>query len=80
MSATLILTGLCIAVGVGALIFGLWLLRTLKWEAVEDDQLEFRMPRGGAPGRGWFKGLIASRQRLLTYRRDRRGRFRRYRR
>jgi hypothetical protein len=76
----LMLTALCVVVGLIALMLGLRLLRALRWETVEDDQLEFRLGRRGAPVRGWFTGLLASRQRLLTYRRDRRGRFRRYRR
>jgi hypothetical protein len=80
MTAALILTVLCIAVGFLAIMLGLWLVRTLRWETVEDDRMEFGPGQGRAPGRGWFRGLIASRQRLLTYRRDRRGRFRRHRR
>jgi hypothetical protein len=80
VAAALILTALGIAVGIAALLLGLWLLRTLKWEAIEDDQLEFRLPQGRSRARGWLKGLLVPRHRLLTYRRDRRGRFRRYRR
>ena len=80
MSAALILTAVSIAVAVVAVLTGLWLVRSLKWESVDDDQLEYRLSRGRSSGRGWFGGLLAPRHRLLTYRRDRRGRFRRYRR
>lgn len=80
MSAALILTALCLAVGIAAFLLGLWLVRTLRWESVEDDQFEYRVPGGRSSGRGWFKALLVPKRRLLTYRRDRRGRFRRYRR
>ena len=51
---------------------GLWL--STSWEVVEDDQALERMSGKGL--RGWF----SRRNRLLTYRRDHLGRFRRYRR
>ena len=85
MSATLIiLTGLFAAVAIGAIVALTWLGRGLRWETIEDDQLDYEGRRRGASAafRAWLRrhAWFGSKRRLLTYRRDDRGRFRRYRR
>lgn len=52
---------------------GLWLARS--WEVIDDDRKVHRLFRE-AGLRGWFRRA----PRLLTYRRDGRGRFRRHKR
>lgn len=63
--------------GLGALAVLWWLGRSLTWSTIEDD----------APADGerphplpWLAAWLKPRSRRLTYRRDRRGRFRRHRR
>jgi hypothetical protein len=86
MSAPLIiLTGLFVAVAIAALLALAWLGRSLRWEVVEDDRLDYATARGrGVPAalRFWMRrrGWFGPKKRLLTYRRDELGRFRRYRR
>lgn len=67
------------AVGLGCLVAAVRLWRALKWEVVDDDQLHDRIAAGRSPGGNRLKAWLKPRTRLLTYRRDRRGRFRRYR-
>lgn len=57
-----------------------WLFRTLKWEVVEDEELFYRTAPSHASGWSWLRAWLKPRPRQLTYRRDRRGRFRRHRR
>jgi hypothetical protein len=66
------------ALGFAALFVLARLSRALRWEQVDDDRLhhELSTTRGWAMLRGWF----TPRHRLLTYRRDALGRFRRHRR
>jgi hypothetical protein len=81
VSATfIILVVLSGAVGVCALLALAWLWRTLRWEVVDDDALHYEVSRGRSAGRSWLKAWLKPKPRLLTYRRDRLGRFRRYRR
>jgi hypothetical protein len=86
MSAPLIiLTGLFVTVAIGAVAALAWLGRTLRWEVVEDDRLDYEpsVRRGPtAAFRAWLRrrSWLGSKRRLLTYRRDELGRFRRYRR
>ena len=81
MSATVIILILLSAtVGIGCLLTGIWLWRALNWEVVDDDDLHERISPGAWSRRKWLRGLLKSKPPLLTYRRDRRGRFRRYRR
>jgi hypothetical protein len=85
VSATLIiLTGLFAAVTIGAVVALMWLGRGLRWEMVEDDQLDYERRHRGASAafRAWLRrhAWLGAKRRLLTYRRDDRGRFRRYRR
>jgi hypothetical protein len=67
-------------IGLGCLLGGVWLLRSLRWEIVDDDQVNDRIGHGVKRVPGWLRGWIKPRAPLLTYRRDERGRFRRYRR
>lgn len=79
VSATvLVLIVLSVAVGTGCLLGVIWMVRTLRWEVVEDDQFHDRL--AGRNGRRWFGTWFGPRSPMLTYRRDERGRFRRYRR
>jgi hypothetical protein len=74
------LAAVVLAVGVWAA----WRWLAGSWEVIDDDELADKLARRGqAPsamlwliGRGWLVG----RPRRLTYRRDKRGRFRRIRR
>lgn len=65
-----------------ALAAGAWLWRSLEIEIAEDDQsrhqpiYQVRRPMS----RIWERILVKQRPRMLTYRRDRLGRFRRHRR
>jgi hypothetical protein len=65
--------------GLGALAALWWLGRSLTWSTIDDDA-----PADGAPRHPvlplWLTAWLRPRSRLLTYRRDERGRFRRYRR
>ena len=73
-----------VALALAALLWaaGRWLAGS--WEVLDDDQLAEKLDVPGAPHspalwlhvRGWFTGGT----RRLTYRRDKRGRFRRTRR
>jgi hypothetical protein len=78
--ALIIVTLLSAVLGAGCLVGGLWLLRTLRWEVVDDDQLSERIGHGSALRPGWLTDWIKPKTPMLTYRRDERGRFRRYRR
>ena len=81
MTATfLILALLSGAVAICALAALAWLWRALRWEVVEDDQLHYQISRGRLSGLVWLKAWLKPKPRLLTYGRDRLGRFRRYRR
>ncbi len=73
-----------VAIGLGLLLWtaGRWLTRS--WEVLDDDQLADKLAGHGAaesPGL-WLlvRGWLAGGPRRLTYRRDKRGRFRRVRR
>jgi hypothetical protein len=79
VSVPLILTVLCVAAGAGALLLGARLLRSIEWEVIDDDELHERISAGGRAA-GWLRRWTKPRPRMLTYRRDRLGRFRRYRR
>ena len=65
---------LALAVALVAFVGLAWMWVSTSWEVVEDDQAIERIHGGGL--RGWF----GRKSRLLTYRRDHLGRFRRYRR
>lgn len=86
MSATVIIfTGLFVLVAISALFALFWLGRSLRWEVVEDDRLDYPNASGRtvpAAFRAWLRrrGWFGSKKRLLTYRRDTLGRFRRHRR
>jgi hypothetical protein len=81
VSATVIILILLSAtVGIGCLLTGIWLWRALKWEVVDDDELHERISPDGWSRRKWLGSWFKPKPPLLTYRRDRRGRFRRYRR
>jgi hypothetical protein len=64
---------LALLVALTALIGLAWLWLSSSWEVVEDDEVVHRI--AGRSLRRWF----GRKTRLLTYRRDRQGRFRRYR-
>lgn len=57
-----------------------WLFRTLKWEVVEDEEFQYSAAQSRAWGWSWLRAWLKPKPRQLTYRRDRRGRFRRHRR
>lgn len=79
-TALIVLTVLCLALGALVLIGGMVLWRTLRWETVDDDQPDGEfLPRSGS-GRSRLKAWLKPKPKLLTYGRDRLGRFRRYRR
>jgi hypothetical protein len=81
VSATfIILIVLSGAVSIAALLALGWLWRTLRWEVVDDDELDYRVSQGRSSGRSWLKAWLKPKPRMLTYRRDRLGRFRRHRR
>ena len=71
-----------IALGLLLWAGGRWLARS--WEVLDDDQLADRLTGQGAPESPglWLllRGWLAGGPRRLTYRRDARGRFRRFRR
>lgn len=69
----------------GAIIIGTaaafaWLFATLKWDVLDDDQIQFGRTPVYASGWDWAKAKLKQRPRMLTYRRDNLGRFRRHRR
>lgn len=84
MPAVWIIGAILVAIVLGVALWaaGRWLARS--WEVLDDDQLADKLAGQGAPQspglwllmRGWLTGG----PRKLTYRRDRRGRFRRIRR
>jgi hypothetical protein len=76
----IILAVLSSTIGIGALLTLAWLSRALKWEVVDDDELHYRLSRDRFSGRAWLKRWLKPKPRLLTYKRDHLGRFRRYRR
>lgn len=57
-----------------------WLFRVLKWEVVEDDEFDHRTSNRQFIGWAWARAWFKPRPRMLTSRRDDRGRFRRHRR
>jgi hypothetical protein len=57
-----------------------WLLRNISWEVLDDDQLDYGMPTHRVNGWNFAKNWLKARPRMLTYRRDSQGRFRRHRR
>lgn len=65
--------------GLSAAAALLWLGRTLHWSTIDDDQLDFSAPAGRGKFRR-FTSWMKPRDHLLTYRRDRLGRFRKHRR
>lgn len=67
------LTALC------AITALLWLGRTLRWATLDDDQLDSHTTAGRTRF-GWLSFWRKPKHSLLTYRRDRLGRFRRHRR
>jgi hypothetical protein len=79
LTILIIIAALAGLLGLGALAALLWLGRSLSWSTIEDDE-----PAAGTPRhRGlplWLTAWLRPRRDLLTYRRDERGRFRRYRR
>lgn len=77
---SIILAMLAVVILLGIVAAVVWLLRTLKWEVVDDDELQYRTARGRGSGWSWAKAWLKPGRPLLTYRRDRRGRFRRHRR
>jgi len=66
---------LALVVALIALAAFVWLWLSSSWEIVEDDEFAHRIP-----GSHWFRGWFGRKDRLLTYRRDHLGRFRKYRR
>lgn len=70
IAATLALTAL------GALV---WLRRSLRWADLEDDHHGLAEPAHRS-WLAWLTGWARPKHRLLTYRRDGRGRFRKHRR
>ncbi len=77
---SIVLTALAIVILLGIVAAVVWLRRTLKWEVVDDDELQYRARRGPGSGWSWAKAWLKPGLPLLTYRRDRLGRFRRHRR
>lgn len=76
-----IIAALLVAIGFGILVWAAarWLARS--WEVLDDDQLTEKLaPRESSTL--WLRlgGWLTSGPRRLTYRRDKRGRFRRIRR
>lgn len=73
-----------VAIALGLLLWagGRWLARS--WEVLDDDQLADKLTGQGTPESPglWLlvRGWLAGGPRRLTYRRDARGRFRRFRR
>ena len=71
-----------IALGLVLWLAGRWLARS--WEVLDDDQLAEKLAPPGAPQSStlWLRlsGWLTGGPRRLTYRRDKRGRFRRIRR
>ena len=84
MSATWIIAVVVAGAGLCLLIALAWRWLARSWEVLDDDQLHERLTaRGDAPLPAlWFRigRWFRTRPLQLTYRRDRRGRFRRTRR
>ena len=78
--AVLVLIVLLVGVGIVCLAGCAWMLRSLRWEVVEDDDLHDHTGRKRAGALGWLTAWLRPKALLLTYRRDERGRFRRHRR
>jgi hypothetical protein len=84
MSANWIIFAVLAGAGMGLVLAFAWLWLARSWEMLDDDQLHERLsalPDAPRPAlwfrmRRWFR----HRPLQLTYRRDRRGRFRRIRR
>jgi hypothetical protein len=72
MGAGIMIVIVLAAVGVGGLAVLVWLWLSASWEVLDDDQLHEL-----SHGTGWLRGWLRPRQRQLSYRRDKRGRFRR---
>lgn len=81
-AAFLVVMAIPVGLAIIALAAGAWLWRSLEIEIAQDDQSshqpghQLRRPMA----RIWERILIKQRPRMLTYRRDRLGRFRRHRR
>jgi hypothetical protein len=81
-AAFFVVVAIPVVLAIIALAAGAWLWRSLEVEIAEDDQsshqpcYQVRRPMA----RIWERILIKQRPRMLTYRRDRLGRFRRHRR
>ena len=84
MSAGWIIFVLLAAAGLCLLLTLAWRWLARSWEVLDDDQLHERLsaPSDAPRPALWFRmrGWFRHRQLQLTYRRDRRGRFRRIRR
>jgi len=81
MSFTWILFFLVAALAACLLVWLAWRWLARSWEVLDDDQLAHKLgsPRANSPLPGWQRllGWFAIGPRRLTYRRDKRGRFRR---
>jgi hypothetical protein len=79
-----IIAAALVAIALGLLLWagGRWLARS--WEVLDDDQVAEKLAPHGSPSSStvWLRlaGWLTGGPRRLTYRRDRRGRFRRIRR
>jgi hypothetical protein len=69
----------CILV-LGTMVALAWLLRNISWEVLDDDQLDYGMPTQRVNAFAFARNWLKARPKMLTYRRDNRGRFRRHRR
>ena len=78
-----IIAAALVAIALGLLLWagGRWLARS--WEVLDDDQVTEKLaPQGSQSSTVWLRlsGWLTGGPRRLTYRRDKRGRFRRIRR
>ena len=84
MSVSWIIVAVVVGASLCLLLALAWLWLARSWEVLDDDQLHERLAAApDAPGPAlWFRmrRWFGSRPLQLTYRRDRRGRFRRIRR
>jgi hypothetical protein len=79
MSAAWLIFVACGAVGVALLLWFGWRWLTQSWEVLDDDQLSEKLAdRSEQPPGLWLRmlGWFERGPRRLTYRRDKRGRFR----
>ena len=84
MSTGWIIVVALVAIAVGLLLWGAGRWLASSWEVLDDDQLTEKLTgQGASPSPAlWLRvrGWLAGGPRRLTYRRDERGRFRRFRR